>query len=1311
MRNLVVLLVGLAMVTGCGKRPAPVAEPGPAPAPVVTNPPSPVPVSPSVPARLARHDAALLEAYTQLARGRYVESLAALEMARTIDPTEQVQREIDRVRLIQAQQAGAQKAITDLRAVLREGKPEEAARLASQALVLYGSTEMAEELTQLKRQADALVAAQSTEQASARADRLRLEVQTALKPEQNNLRAAVVALEQLDGLDQSPEIDQQLTTLRDRLTRYDTALQRARQLRAQPETLDDALEQYQVAAQAWDNFQVQREIEECNHALSLRKPRLAIADFEVRGEIQFPDAGKTIAEELLPSFKTHFDLVERGQLTRVLDELKLDAQVIGGNDTARKELARLARVRFLVVGSVSHLGGLAVNARAIDLETGLIVQTGRILATDGADLRRKLPELGAQLLMTDEEKLAFEARQQQEAPAPQVIQPVVVPPAPEPLPQGQPLPAPVITITVVPPAQGQVALEDLDRLPPMPAEPAPIVVVPDQEEAIRRQMLVLMVELGDNHFRRGQFDAAFRCYDLALALGGPRPELRLRVDRCRPMLPPGFVLLPPRPRIGILPFCTHGNVPPGLNCWITDALSYYLPREHAVVPRGELFWYMRRLGLSIGDVIHNPSARRWLARALGVRYFLVGSIRETASFDVTSHLLDAEYGFEVARSRVHVHDVAQLKLCLPELVRRLFLTPAERARLHAEAEAARLQAAQMERLAAEERLRQARASTNYHLLLLEARRHSAAAKFGLAIEFLVTAQKQRPDSIEVQVLLQQQREQQRRHEMNDRWRTQTQAQKTAFEEMQRKQAELTRAAEEARKKAEQDAERRAEADRRTRQAERDRAHQDLITRAQKALDQNRYDLAANLFRDAIDLKPSPIAQQGLAAARAAQDRAKQLAEAAEKARKEQALREQREKELAAIQAQIEAERQKRERQEQTLREAQITRDRQTFAKLLQEARDALAKNQVEPAMNALQTARRLRPQQGNEVDPLWNQALALQNRLALDKLEAAKRAELEKQQAAEKAAREKAEAEAATQRRKYNDLLVEARKATFDGKLDLALTRYEEAQKLYRTEEVASAIRKTREALTREQTQKTEMARLTGTLQAARLALSKKDLTEAAKLIDSAAKLAPQSGEVKKLQGELAAAQTQARLEAERAAEDAEKKRQFARVLNQARTALATRKFAEAVSLLEKAEKLNPMDREIPALLKQARAGLSQPMPPMPPMPPIPKPPADGDFQKQIGLAARLESQKKYPEAIQAFREALKLKPNDLVARIGLQRVENAQTIADNLNAGRAALRTRRWAEAEKSFNAVLKLEPRNAEARDGLQRAREKRQ
>ena len=54
--------------------------------------------------------------------------------------------------------------------------------------------------------------------------------------------------------------------------------------------------------------------------------------------------------------------------------------------------------------------------------------------------------------------------------------------------------------------------------------------------------------------------------------------------------------------------------------------------------------------------MHDPHARRWLGRALGVRYFVMGTIHQTASFDVNTYLLDAEYGFLQGHGFVHVRN-------------------------------------------------------------------------------------------------------------------------------------------------------------------------------------------------------------------------------------------------------------------------------------------------------------------------------------------------------------------------------------------------------------------------------------------------------------------------------------------------------------------------------------------------------------------------------------------------------------------------------------------------------------------------------
>src|SRR5207237_5586011 len=139
--------------------------------------------------------------------------------------------------------------------------------------------------------------------------------------------------------------------------------------------LEEALASLQEAARAWDTLQVRQEIEDCTLALEKRRDRLSVADFEVRGDVGIPLAGRTLAEELLPAFKPRFDLVERAQLGRVLDELKLEAGDLAANDAGRRELGQLAKVRYLVLGSVTRLSGLTVQARLVDVQTGLIVQT------------------------------------------------------------------------------------------------------------------------------------------------------------------------------------------------------------------------------------------------------------------------------------------------------------------------------------------------------------------------------------------------------------------------------------------------------------------------------------------------------------------------------------------------------------------------------------------------------------------------------------------------------------------------------------------------------------------------------------------------------------------------------------------------------------------------------------------------------------------------------------------------------------------------------------------------------------------------
>ena len=94
-----------------------------------------------------------------------------------------------------------------------------------------------------------------------------------------------------------------------------------------------------------------------------------------------------------------------------------------------------------------------------------------------------------------------------------------------------------------------------------------------------------------------------------------------------------------------------------------------------MVDQGEVYWWMGRLGLTMRDVLTNPSARLCLGRALGARYFLMGSLREVASFDVSTHVIDAELNGQVYGAQMRVSNSAELRYRLPELANVMFLPP------------------------------------------------------------------------------------------------------------------------------------------------------------------------------------------------------------------------------------------------------------------------------------------------------------------------------------------------------------------------------------------------------------------------------------------------------------------------------------------------------------------------------------------------------------------------------------------------------------------------------------------------------------
>ena len=123
------------------------------------------------------------------------------------------------------------------------------------------------------------------------------------------------------------------------------------------------------------------------------KPRLAVVDFKVLGDVGIKDAGRTVAELLLTRFDTEkYQLVERAHLVKILEEHKLTMADIVSNP-ALVQRKKLKGVRHLVVGSVVKFGKLRITARVVDMTTGHIGRKAEVSASDADGLADKLTQL------------------------------------------------------------------------------------------------------------------------------------------------------------------------------------------------------------------------------------------------------------------------------------------------------------------------------------------------------------------------------------------------------------------------------------------------------------------------------------------------------------------------------------------------------------------------------------------------------------------------------------------------------------------------------------------------------------------------------------------------------------------------------------------------------------------------------------------------------------------------------------------------------------------------------------------------------
>jgi tetratricopeptide (TPR) repeat protein len=1260
------------------------------------------------------YDAAVSQALTLLAERKMPEALEAMETAQTFCDTEFIRTEIAKLRQRLDQDAAARKTVNEIETVLDKGKGTEASQLATAALKEFGDGDQADKLIQVKLQADALQAVQKVEDADARFQRFKNEGDAAIQ--EKNLRAAALAFEQAVAAREDVALRKQLDDIRTSLQAYDDLRRKAAELRRDSNNLEDALAALNDAAKAWDTLQVRQEIDEYSLALQKRRDRVSVANFEVRGDVGIADAGKTVAEELLPTLKRRFDLVERAQIAKIMTELKLEGVPVAFDD--QREIGQLAKIRYLVVGSVSQLGGIAVNARLVDVRTGLVVQTGKVVASTPQELTALLPELGKQLLMNDEEKVAYEAERAKQV---KVLAPpatdTVIPPAPAIPAANQPVPPPIVMDYALPPPIGGLRLDDFRNLPPPPAPNAAIVVPASggsAEVVVKQRMVSVALSLGDNLFRRGQYAEAQRHFDLALNLSPGHVDVRLRVERVQPLLPPPVVLVEQpvvvvpvaRPRIAVLPFVVAGDprvVPLYLSTWTPSQLTPYFAAGYDIVEPGELYWYMGSMGMSVRDVMVNPFARRWLGRALNVRYFVFGTIEQTASFNVTTHMIDAEFGYQQGTGLVHVHNPLELKLRLGELAGLTMMDPIQRARYLKEQE-------------------------RFDGLLVLAQKRTDAREFALAVKVYEDALLIRPNHVEVLARLTTARQRAQELAWEEARAREYALRQARLAELRRRQWALAESAESIRIKVGNISI--GVEERRVIEQQRFTAQTTMAREAQLYLKIGNFELGIRKLEGAVAVAPANDALvRDLALARAQAERAALAREAQAKAQRDAALRAQQQIELARARKALEDEQALRLVAQQAARKAAQERERVEYQASFDEGRRLMSTGNYEGAIAALSAAARVR--RTTEVETLLNQAL-VENARAAAKGKA--RDDLERQLAAEKAGREKAEAEAKRNQDLYLEALRQAQKAQAARNFVVARAKYQEAGKLFKTDAVLTGLKQVEtgqsELLGQAQAAKQKAAddaqkdvRIQQLLKDGQASLSANKLEDAVNTLRQAKKLAPDNADVLTALTKAEQARDKSRVDAQRQSADRKRQDDFKRLLDSGKANLANKQYDAAKFALNQALVLDPGNTAAASALKEVEKALN----------------AQGldakakaeaarkadSFQKYLSEGRLALSSQRYDDAIQSFTAAQKVLPGDQTsvdflkeAQKGKQdmlasataaakkRADELKLAADvkkALDDGRTALAAKKLDDAGRSFAAAATLAPKDADVARAL--------
>ncbi len=1244
-------------------------------------------------AKQDKYEAALGDALGASAARNWDDAMSAFKAAQKFQDTEFVRSEIAKLQERIAQDGVAKNAVKNIEVVLADGNADDAAKLAKDALKEFGGGDDADKLVELRIQAEAIRDAEKKEGAGVRFTRFKNEGDLAV--EEKNLRAAALAYEQALAAQPDAGLQTICDGIRAKVDEYDALRKKGNELRRAGMQMDEALAAFQRAADAWDTQQIRSDIDDCKLALAKRRDVVAVADFELRNDVGMPGAGSVIAAELLPRLKPKYDLVECDQLRLILSQLPLQPGFLD-DPKQQRQIGQLANARYLVVGSVQRLVGVSIRARLVDVRTGLVVQTGKIVAADLEEAINQIPDLAKQLMLTDEAKIQMEQDAQQQAalPVPKAPDNAVIPAAPMPLAAEAPPPA---MVNPAPPVFADAKVVFFKNFAPQPDVVAAPPVDPLQG-VLRNRLLYATVEKGDYLFQAGRFAEAQRQFQFALMLAPDNADIQVRLQQVLPLVPPtpfGYV---PRPRIAILPFMTVGNpfvVPPYLGYWTPQNLAPYFAWRYDVADPGEIYWYMGRMGLTMNDLLVDPAARRWLGRAAGVRYFVFGNLVQTSSFDANTYMLDAEYGYLQGQARINVNDPYELKLRLSELAQLTMMTPAEQA------------AYQMARL---------------QQLIYAGQVHMAQGFFRKAADEFQKALAIDPYNVQVQILLQSALAQADFQDFVNGQQQRYLAQQAMWAAQRQRQRDLAQASELARRQAIADAAARSDADRQRRAAVRIDAQVVLGNRAQFALTAGNFRFSLSLFRGASGVAPAqPINYQGLAQAQVGAQRAEQVRVAQFTAVQATAQLKVRDQQLAQAQQALVKEQAQSQKNLAALQATQSKRDEQAYQAGVAQGQQYMKQNKYAAALTAFQGAQRFKQtdQVSTLIDGVVQQQAASSAKTPGDK------AAVEKRLQAERERRMAAEAQARQNDNNYHMALSAAQTALAAKNYDAAQAKFQEAGKVFKTDAVLTGLKQIESARAAQLavSQKADTDKKKGDLvrqyvSEGQAALGAKRYADALKSFQQAKKLAPDNLDA-------LAGLNQAELGQQRLAQNtkdpgkektlpvdplAANKLKMKEFIATGQAALKLKDYDAAEKALRSAGQIDPAD---PAVVKglndiqAGRLGLADQKQRL------------ADHQTALTTGQKALTAKNYAAAIKSFQQALKLMPDDAAARTGLAQAQQAQqdagtaalkaaTYQKAMTTGQTALFNKKYADAVKSFKDALQAQPNDQKATQQLAQAQQ---